>query len=71
MSATADDHASIKAWFDTWGGYVASVDYDSARPMFADDLVAFGTWMDIVEGREVAIEKQWKSIWARLWISVF
>ena len=66
MCAAPEDYASIKAWFDTWSGYVASVDFDSARPLFAEDLVAFGTWMDIVEGREVVIEKQWKSIWGTI-----
>lgn len=66
MSAAADDHASIKAWFDTWSGYVASVDYESARPMFDEDFIAFGTWMDVVEGRDVVIEKQWMSIWGTI-----
>lgn len=63
MSAAAEDHASIKVWFDTWSGYVANVDYESAMPMFDEDLVAFGTWMDVVEGRDTVIEKQWMSIW--------
>lgn len=57
------DHASIKAWFDTWSGYVASVDFDSARPMFEEDVVGFGTWMDVVEGLDNLMERQWKSIW--------
>ena len=57
------DHASIKAWFDTWSGYVAAVDFDSARPMFEEDVVGFGTWMDTVEGLDNLMEKQWKSIW--------
>jgi len=57
------DHASIKAWFDTWTGYVAAVDFDSSRPMFEEDVVGFGTWMDTVEGLDNLMEKQWKSIW--------
>ncbi len=57
------DHASIKAWFDTWSGYVAAVDFDSSRPMFEEDVVGFGTWMDTVEGLDNLMEKQWKSIW--------
>ena len=57
------DHASIKAWFDTWSGYVAAGDFDSARPMFEEDVVGFGTWMDTVEGLDNLMEKQWKSIW--------
>ena len=57
------DHASIKAWFDTWSGYVAAVDFDSSRPMFEEDVVGFGTWMDTIEGLDNLVEKQWKSIW--------
>lgn len=57
------DHASIKAWFDTWSGYVAAVDFDSARPMFEEDVVGFGTWMDTVEGLDNLMARQWKSIW--------
>ena len=57
------DHASIKAWFDIWSGYVAAVDFDSSRPMFEEDVVGFGTWMDTVEGLDNLMEKQWKSIW--------
>lgn len=66
MSAEAEktaDHQSIKEWFDTWSGYVASVDFDSAKPMFEDDVVGFGTWMNVVEGLDNLMEKQWKSIW--------
>ena len=56
------DHSSITAWFDTWSGYVATVDFDSARPMFELDVVGFGTWMDTVEGLDNLMEKQWISI---------
>ena len=66
MNAETEDHASIKTWFDIWSGYVASVDYEAARPMFDEDLVAFGTWMDVVEGRETVIENQWMSIWGTI-----
>jgi ketosteroid isomerase-like protein len=57
------DHDSIKAWFNNWSGCVAAVDFDSARPMFEEDVVGFGTWMDVVEGLDNLMEKQWKSIW--------
>ncbi|PPR63154.1 MAG: hypothetical protein CFH10_00604 [Alphaproteobacteria bacterium MarineAlpha4_Bin2] len=66
MNAVTEDYASIKTWFDTWSGYVASVDYEAARQMFDEDLVAFGTWMDVVEGRETVIENQWMSIWGTI-----
>ena len=31
---------------------VRSVDYARARPLFADDVVAFGTFATVVEGRD-------------------
>ncbi len=58
-----NDHASIKFWFDTWSGHVASVDFNSARPMFEEDVIGFGTWMDTVEGLDNLVDRQWKSIW--------
>jgi len=66
MSTSAEneaDRASIKDWFDTWSGYVAALDFESARPIMADNVVGFGTWMDTVEGRDNLVEKQWMSIW--------
>ena len=60
------DHASIKAWFKTWTAFVRAVDFDSARPMFEEDVVAFGTWMDTVEGIDNLMENQWKNIWATI-----
>ena len=57
------DYASIKTWFDMWSKFVAHVDFESARPMFEEDVIGFGTWMDTIEGRDNLIEKQWNNIW--------
>ena len=64
ISATSEtDYNLIKMWFDNWGGLVSSLDFSSAAQMFEKDVVAFGTWMDTVEGLDNLIENQWKSIW--------
>jgi ketosteroid isomerase-like protein len=42
---------------------VRSVDYGRARPLFADDVVAFGTFAAIVEGRDRLELEQWRNIW--------
>ncbi len=57
------DYNLIKTWFDNWGEFVSNLDFSSAGQMFANDVVAFGTWMDTVEGLDNLIEDQWKNIW--------
>ena len=57
------DFALIKTWFETWSNLVSDVDFESARTMFDENVISFGTWMDTIEGRENLIEKQWKTIW--------
>lgn len=59
----AEDLAAIKAWFDEWGGRVAEVDFESARPLFRPETVGFGTWMDMVDGLDALEAQQWRSIW--------
>ena len=60
------ENALIKAWFDLWNKFVVDVDFESARLMFEEDVISFGTWMDTVEGREDLVEKQWKTIWPKI-----
>ena len=58
-----EDRAAIADWFDTWSGYVASVDFASARALFEPDVIGFGTWMDVVEGLDKLEAMQWRNIW--------
>ena len=44
------DRASIKTWLDSWCSCVVSVDFASARLLLDENIVSFGTWMDVVEG---------------------
>lgn len=64
--ATPVQQAEIKAWFDAWSGYVASVDYASARALFHPDVVGFGTYMDYVHGLDALEQQQWRSIWGTI-----
>ncbi len=61
--ASPEDRASIAAWFDEWGGYVASCRFEQARALFSPTVVGFGTYMDLVEGLDALEAKQWRSIW--------
>ena len=42
---------------------VRSVDYERARPLFAEDVVAFGTFAAVVTGRDRLEREQWRHIW--------
>jgi ketosteroid isomerase-like protein len=64
--ATPEQHAEIKAWFDEWSGYVADVDFESARALFHPDVVGFGTYMEYVHGLDALEQQQWRSIWGTI-----
>jgi ketosteroid isomerase-like protein len=57
------DHLSIKSWFDIWQIHIQNKDYVSAQKLFKDDVVSFGTWMDVVEGLDKLCLGQRKNIW--------
>lgn len=63
---TSDPVEAVGQWFALMGWYCASVDYDSAENIFAEDVVSFGTRMDIVCGRTALREGQWESIWGNI-----
>lgn len=65
-TAVAEDRASVKAWFDTWGAHVAAREFTEARDLFGPEALGFGTWMDYVEGLDNLEAKQWRSIWGTI-----
>jgi ketosteroid isomerase-like protein len=42
---------------------VRAVDYTRARPLFAQDVVAFGTSAAVVSGRDRLEHDQWQNVW--------
>ena len=58
-----DDHISIRSWFGKWEVFVVACDYKGARDLFENEVVSFGTWMDVVQGLDELEFKQWKNIW--------
>ena len=67
MSAVqSDDLASVKMWFETLAAHVREVDYIGARPIFAPDMIAFGTFTDFMTGRDVAEQQQWRNVWSHI-----
>ena len=63
---TTDLYGAVKEWFSRFGECCAAVDYETAAGLFADEVVSFGTRMDIVSGLESLIAHQWKRIWPNI-----
>ena len=63
--ADARIRAEILGWLEVFAGFVREVDYGSARPMWHPDLLAFGTYSDVIQGLETAIATQWDNVWPR------
>ena len=61
-----DDMAAVRTWFETLSRHCRDVDYEGARPIFAEDMIAFGTFTDFMNGRDLAEEKQWRNVWGTI-----
>jgi ketosteroid isomerase-like protein len=61
-----EDLAAVRTWFDTLGKHCRAIDYEGARPIFADDMIAFGTFTDFMHGRDLAEQKQWRNVWGTI-----
>ncbi len=60
------DLDELRHWFRTWGGHVASVDFQSARALFSADVIGFGTHAAFVVGIDVLQKEQWEKIWPNI-----
>lgn len=58
-----DDLARIRAWFERLATHCREVDFAGARPIFAPDMIAFGTFSDFVTERDAVEAAQWRNVW--------
>jgi ketosteroid isomerase-like protein len=65
MTADPAIREALLTWLERFAGYVRDVDYASARPLFAPDILAFGTHRDVVPGLDAWISTQWDNVWPR------
>ncbi len=56
---------SVLAWLETFSGYVRTVDYAGAAPMFHPNVLAFGTHRNVIPGLEAWIHTQWDKVWPK------
>jgi ketosteroid isomerase-like protein len=61
-----DDLNGVKRWFETLASHVRDVDFVGARPIFAADMIAFGTFTDFMTGRDAAEQQQWRNVWQHI-----
>jgi ketosteroid isomerase-like protein len=61
-----EDLAAVRAWFEALSRHCRAIDYDGARPIFAEDMIAFGTFTDFMKGRDLAEHKQWRNVWGTI-----
>ena len=61
-----NDIAGVKQWFLTLAAHVREVDYIGARPIFAPDMIAFGTFTDFMIGQPAAEKAQWRNVWENI-----
>ncbi|MBI1773855.1 MAG: nuclear transport factor 2 family protein [Proteobacteria bacterium] len=57
------DLEAIRLWFKQLADCVEAVDFEAAYPLFADDLIAFGTYSDFVSERPIVVKEQWQNVW--------
>ena len=53
----------IVDWLLRWQDQINARDYVGARAMFAEDVAAFGTFADRLQGLDALVEQQWREIW--------
>ncbi|MGE0800393.1 MAG: nuclear transport factor 2 family protein [Lautropia sp.] len=58
-----EDLEGIRRWFKRLSDCVQAIDYEAAYPLFADDLIAFGTFSDFVAERPAVAQEQWRKVW--------
>jgi ketosteroid isomerase-like protein len=63
LPVAPEDRRTIAHWFARWGDLVANVDFRQAREMFVEDIVSFGSKVEMVVSREALEAQQWRAIW--------
>jgi ketosteroid isomerase-like protein len=56
----------VLGWFRQLERCVRAVDYDGARPIFAEEAVGFGTYGAMLDGLDALVAGQWVNIWPNI-----
>jgi ketosteroid isomerase-like protein len=61
--ADPEDLGRVREWFEALSEHVRAVDFQGARRLFSEDLLAFGTFEDFVTGCDQVERQQWRNVW--------
>ena len=63
--ADRETTAAIHDWLERFAECVREVDYAAARPFWHPDIVAFGTYQELIRGLAAWSDTQWDNVWPR------
>ncbi len=66
MDVQGEDIVLIHRWFQHLQRCIQTVDFVGSRPLFADDVVTFGTSTAFTVGRDTTQKEQWRNVWGRI-----
>jgi ketosteroid isomerase-like protein len=66
MDVQADDADLIHRWFQRLQLCIQTVDFVGSRPLFADDMITFGTFTAFTIGRDATENEQWRHVWGQI-----
>lgn len=53
----------VLQWLREWESLINAQDFEAARRLFAEDVVSFGTYSEIMAGLADLEARQWRVIW--------
>jgi ketosteroid isomerase-like protein len=54
---------ALVQWLTAWQAAINACDYARGAELFAEDVIAFGTYSDAMQGRSNLVEHQWREMW--------
>ena len=66
MAEQDGDVALIRRWFQKLQLCIQAVDFVGSRPLFADDIITFGSFTAFTMGREATGQEQWRHVWSHI-----
>ena len=63
LPVAEEDRRSVAEWYERWSGFVADVNFKPVRAMFAEDVIAFGSKVEVMTSQTQLEAEQWRSVW--------
>jgi ketosteroid isomerase-like protein len=61
-----EDRRSVAEFFERWGYLVGNVDFNRARELYTEDVIAFGSLGKMLASRDALEAEQWRAVWPTL-----